>query len=471
MTSANASNTERDVALFLVSGALYEVLQATRTFDDLLSIALERDSRSAPRSESKRLRELGKGLTPAEREAARTAAIGMDTATESAFQRAFEEGMATLAAERSSVVPGRECSPPSMVADELVLVNRILQSDGLREIFTEHFAPLLHNPAQMQYAIEYAHDRNKRGTERISSALLVSLVTALEDFLGMCLRAGLVLYPKALGELPAVEPDVLDRFTSTVEVKRYLIDLKVRSFLRGSTKDWEKQLKRWSGIDFAQFEAPYRRVMESVQRRHVVVHNRGVADTGYVSSVADTASLGDDVTPDGPYARALIRDLEVFTICFALRWANFLGSKTPRHVYAELVNKIVDMEADARWREALLLAETGIAVGQEGGEDLELLQANRWFCRLQLNEWNPSEEAAVRAWQPESDMTALARRILLGDHEEAFVLCNRMLNDGRQSASWLRRMPIIRYELRSNAALTRLLQAPPRISSGKRARR
>jgi len=251
-------------------------------------------------------------------------------------------------------------------------------------------------------------------------ALLPLVVTYIEEFLGAMVRTGLAKYPRGLGEPGDIPFEVFERYQGHDSVERFVRDQSVSRFLRGSPEDWSRKLRAWSRFDPSELGGCWETVQEAVARRHVLVHNAGVADAKYVDSMRASrfsgASEGDTLSCPLDYTARVLRDGHVLGVGFALRWARFLGVDSPLTMLPDLIVYIYKLEEAGDWESALVLARLAIGGSSSAEEDeakSDLLRVNWWLCRQHLGETVDDE---ARAWSPVDPEMIAARAALLKDY-------------------------------------------------------
>jgi hypothetical protein len=322
----------------------------------------------------------------------------------------------------------------------------ITRSDQLRRKYEEHLAPLVGNPLQIQYAFEYLRRKGRQPVaEVLGASMLPRLVSAFEQFLGGLLRTTLTLHPQALGPYGDVPFELTSRFSNMDDIQRYMVDRKVDSFLKRSPSEWAKHIDASPGIDLQSLA--WDRIQEAIQRRHVLIHNGGLADDDYVSrrpKNLGTVEIGSRLRCDENYMTEVLISLRYVAIQLGLQWAWKLAKVPPLRTYPIFVLDIVEyFERKGLWREAQELAEIGLSMDMTDKTDLGILKVNRWLCTQQQGHTGDTL-AEIRAWGPENKLHEVAKAALLRDYDECIRLLKEILKGPRvmQTRRWLKDMPL-----------------------------
>ena len=126
-------------------------------------------------------------------------------------------------------------------------------SDANEELVDKYLARHLDDPVSAEYLLAKIRLGTEETREAIEgTALLPLIVSRAEEFLGAIVRAGLSLYPQALGEPPSIPYDILTKYQrniSSSDIARWQRDRQVTQFLKSSPDEWSKPLERWAKIN------------------------------------------------------------------------------------------------------------------------------------------------------------------------------------------------------------------------------
>jgi hypothetical protein len=299
---------------------------------------------------------------------------------------------------------------------------RFIAERELDELFRERFKEFESHWAEATYARACVVAKSQpSAAEVLGAALLPSIISAFEQFLGALIRTTLPRHPLGLGPLSDAPASVIQRFPEKLDIERYLFDQKVDAFLKGTPTDWRQQLLRWSKIDIGELGIPWDNVSEAIQRRHVLIHNGGRADAAYLQRAPGWAKVqlkvGDQLTCTPGYMRDIIRDFRVLGIIFGLHWAKHFAKATPESVFPSLVTEVYELELQGSWKAAYQIADAAKA---SAGEEFDFyLLVNWWLCRQRLGLEDFQMRQEIEHWKPpKSDIKLQAARYaLLGDYD------------------------------------------------------
>lgn len=291
------------------------------------------------------------------------------------------------------------------------------------------------------------------GAGYLHSSLLMILVGELEMFINRVARACFEARPTALdqGERTLTWAQIANH-DSIADLRDWVVDRTIEDLLRGSLLDWVQFFEKRFGIPKIKAARSFEAV-ESVQRRHCIVHNAGLASQQYLDKLADfpiTVKLNDELGVDADYlARAADT---MFLVGYSLTWA--LGVK---------------INPEPQWNEALisalanrtmfLLQERRYDLVRRIGKDVPLsslkgereeycgfiLQVNRWIAFKELGEFDLVRgEVESYPVSTRSNNYKLAKLALLDDNDEAYELAERMIRDGDLPESHLLNWPLLR---------------------------
>jgi len=320
----------------------------------------------------------------------------------------------------------------------------------------------------------------------LGRALLPSLVSTFEDLLAALVRNGLARFPRALGDLPDVPIDVVfkyERSATTLDLRRWAIDQKVNEFLRKSPEEWRRRLSKWWDVDFGSLGANWIAVNEAIQRRHSVVHNRGLADANYLESVAEShrlgIRLGSELLCDPTYLNNVLTELETFSINIAIHACRKLFAATAFQVYPVVASRIVSLEERGRWAKAAAIAEEALR-GEVEAEMQDILRVNRWYCLQEMGLDDATWHQQVDSWSPVDEYGQIGKAALKHNVQRLCELVRSMTGpEGQVRRRELRSAPLMRREMARDVTVRRALLAsgsnappgpygPPRRKKGGR---
>jgi hypothetical protein len=326
----------------------------------------------------------------------------------------------------------------------------------------------------------------------IGAALLPFVVGKMEQFISGLVRTGLSLYPKGLGALPSVPPEIVQQYGRNVDssdLLRWMVDQKIDRLISGTPNEWAEKLERWPGLDLATVGGDWESIKELVQRRHVIVHNSGRADDEYLSRVPDRFKhgiyIGAELNCGATYFDAALIELETWAMCLTIHWGRkIFGSNATYPLDA--VSRLVDLESRNRWIQALAIANALLMEPQPANQEtVGLARINRWFCLQQIGQGDDALANEIRSWRmPELDdpyttfRVTAAKAALLRDYDELAKMLRQAASNQNlpYQKQVFREMPLMRRAIGESRAVASALAGPEvrrvrtQSSSSRRAR-
>ena len=285
---------------------------------------------------------------------------------------------------------------------------------------------------------------------------LITLVSTAEWFVSELLHAFFELHPEALDiDKKSLSFKELTELDSVDGARAYLLDKAIEDVLRGSIEDWLKFLKERLKLSMNYVDQEVReQLVETSQRRNLLVHNGGRINSLYQKRVAehlrwkgpsDMVEVPEDYLSEriGTFERAFIligaelwkkqkpSDPKRYNVLFDITW---------RHLMAE------------RWEIARSLAQFGMN-DKQLSESNQLIQLfNYWQCQKWLGCFDEVESEVRKA-----DLSAKEPRFRLGqlallDNDTDFTnLAKTMIEKNDLTKEALQSWPIFR-EMRETAA-------------------
>jgi hypothetical protein len=268
---------------------------------------------------------------------------------------------------------------------------------------------------------------------------LINILSATEWFGADLLQVCFAKYPEAAGiEGKSLTFEELRRLGSLDEARKYLVDAKIESILRGSIESWIDGFKRIANIqDTAKLsDSEMHRLVEASQRRNLIVHNAGIVNSVYMSNVHE--SLRRKLTIGREYIvgrKYLFQTLNLFEQAFVLlgaaywkkhergdtRRSDFMLKLAVKHIEAGRYQLAEALSNFSRF-DAKDLPEAALLSGQ-----LNYWQSLKWQGRY--DEIKSEIESAD--YSAKDDIFCIARFALLDDFVAALKLVHRALDSGK----------------------------------------
>lgn len=251
----------------------------------------------------------------------------------------------------------------------------------------------------MRYAVRFLQWKHAPPpTTRLGAALLPALVAAFEEVLGAIFRVRLTLHPGEVAQRTFAVA-TLDRYMTSGDLKRKVIDEKVRDLLDKGPVGWGDRIRQDTHLDVTEMGIDWEHFVEVFERRHVLVHAFGRADDRYLRCTSSVAvRLGDVLICDERY---FIRALELLDEAAQLLAIAYFANLTRNEpAPAELASTLLlSYLKQKRWEEALRLAEMVVS-----GRNIDFIspevRVNWWMARRETSDGVDGIRAEVIAWKP-----------------------------------------------------------------------
>lgn len=303
-----------------------------------------------------------------------------------------------------------------------------------------------------QIRFSTAMDKISKSNKRKSSlhqSSLVTIISYVEWFLAQLIHRHYDKNPNAIGlKDKQLSLNDLYEIGSIDEAKKYLIDTKVESVLRGSLNDWISFLKEQMNLSMGYLKEHQDVLTEACQRRNLYVHNGGVVNSIYLKNCSfegmDPPSLGDKLSCDKGYIEKI---LSAFEKTFLLIAAELWKKNEPNSEKRFLILNQMSYQHIRSERYEIGSSLAYFLWGDKGQKESDRItaQVNYW----QAKKWQ-GDFASIRKDIEQSDFSAkdtlfiLAKYSLLDEHDEAFQLIPELLRSKKLSFSDLSEWPLFK---------------------------
>lgn len=256
---------------------------------------------------------------------------------------------------------------------------------------------------------------------------LVTIISYVEWFLAQLIHRYYEKNPNAIGlKDKQLSLNDLYEIGSIDDAKKYLIDTKVESVLRGSFKDWIAFLKDQMGLSMGYLKESEEMLIEACQRRNLYVHNGGVVNSIYLKNCSFNSSKGPEIgaklTCDNEYIENVLSAFEKsFLLISAELWKKTEPKNSSRFkVLSEMAHEHICNE-----RYDIGKSISYFLWGDKGQKEIDqtVAQINYW----QAIKWSGDFSSILKDVQ-NADFSAkdsifiLAQHVLLDEYEQAFNL-------------------------------------------------
>lgn len=243
------------------------------------------------------------------------------------------------------------------------------------------------------------------------------------------------------------------------------IGRRVDELMFGSFGEWKRFFADKMNLKFEDYAIDWEFLQEVFQRRHVIVHNGGMASRRYLRNVAPKYSAdvveGDSLPVDHDYVTRAASELLAFGFLLAIAMGvklakgeiEYFNSKLHKFIYRNLVK--------GRHRIVEKCATFGEGVAQDMDDELTY-RVNRWIARRGMGDESVRPE--VENWDARalSSRYRLAKHCLLGEDEAAMALLEAQYSAGELGFEDIIEWPLLQPLRGTDAyvSLTRRMEVP-----------
>lgn len=293
-------------------------------------------------------------------------------------------------------------------------------------------------------------------TPILLNGLLTSAVGAFESHLAAVTSAFFRASPQALEAVPRerekefslADLKSLDSVSDAIDLA---ISRRVDDLLFGGLEDWAKFYRDRLNIDFAELALDWTKLQEALERRHVFVHNAGMATRRYVDRIDSNVSVGDSLSFDATYLRRALDELFVLGYLLSIAtWRKFCKTPTSR---VGPSNSVQTLGYVMLRRRSYGVASAICAYGLKYPID----DSDRWLH--QINFWIAKKaecgldhvRADIEAWDASAleKKFRLAKLCLLEKSAEAIGLLHQLHESGDVTSNDIVEWPLF-HDLRSD---------------------
>lgn len=288
-----------------------------------------------------------------------------------------------------------------------------------------------------------------------------------------------VLFSNLVAQYYATAPQALDAASrekefslrelkemgSVADAVEVAIQRRVDELMFGSFSDWRKFFTDKMNLKFEDYAIDWESLQEVFQRRHVIVHNGGLASRRYLRNVASRfskdVSEGDPLRVDYEYVTKAANELLAFGFLLSTAMGMKLAKEEEEfwlgHLHQFTYRNLVQGRYEIVDKCSLYGENMSIDMGGE-----LIFRVNRWIARERLAD--VSVRAEVEAWDVNalSPRFKLAKHCLLGELEPAMTLLASLYSSGDISFEDIIEWPLLE-PLRGTdryVAMTRTMEVP-----------
>ena len=303
-----------------------------------------------------------------------------------------------------------------------------------------------------------------RRSRLLYSSALLNLATSVELFFARLLHEFFARHPDAIGQKEKVfSIEDLSAFDTLQAAREHYVLSRIEDLLRGSLADWFDFARTRLKLTMGYLKEDLGVLEETFQRRNVIVHNGGLANSIYLSKtqpdVRIGVAIGDDLTPDREYLNKRIDLWERACILIAAElWKQLEPADADR---CSALNEVIYSHLVAeRWDLAGSIAQFVLKDKQMPESGVETARLNYWQSLKWAGRWADAESEVKDAdFSAKSLRFQVPRLALLGDVEEFLPLAQKALETQELAPDEFRDWPIFK-ELRKDVRFRPLTRRP-----------
>lgn len=295
----------------------------------------------------------------------------------------------------------------------------------------------LDKAGQMKFSTAMENiSKSQRRKSSLHQSSLVTIISYVEWFLAQIIHKYYDKHPDSIGlKDKQLSLNDLYEIGSIEDAKKYLIDTKVESILRGSLTDWIKFLKEQMKLSMSYLSEYQDTLVEAFQRRNLYVHNGGVVNSIYLKNCTieddNQPDSGEKLTCNAEYIESILTAFEkTFLLIASELWKKNEPESERRFrilnsmSYEHICNGRYDIGAALAfflWRDK----------GQKESDRI-MAQINYWQAKKWQDDFSKVRKDIEKAdFSAKDPMFIVAKHVLLDEYDEAFGLLPDILRSGK----------------------------------------
>lgn len=318
------------------------------------------------------------------------------------------------------------------------------------------FRPKGEKAAKFQEAMDKLAESGQK-IRLLYNGSLMNLVSHVELFFADVIHFYLDRFPGCLRESEKqFSLEDLDSFDSIEDARQYLIQRKVEGVLHGSFEDWIDFLRKRANLSMSYLDDDMDKLVESFQRRNLVVHAGNRVNQTYISNVtgsfAENVEIGERLRVDREYLDDRIDLLEKNCLLIGFELWKQLDLEDENRAY-ELVKLSFEHLKRSRFGIAESLSYF-LFNDKAQTEPLRLIgKINYWLSLKRQGRWSEVRQDAENAdFSAKGLRYRLAHASLCEREDKFFELLEPTIQSTELSADHLREWPVFR-EMRESEHL------------------
>ena len=296
---------------------------------------------------------------------------------------------------------------------------------------------------------KYEETRLKQQPDILSSSVLMMLLVKYEESISRVFRFLIENYPQAyLSDKSISYTELMNMQSDIDQIKKRFIDKEIDGIMREPISNWYESFRKKQNAKFLFDDDLFERFKEVYYRRNLIVHNQGIVNDNYLTSVKNTtAKLGERLVVDREYLK------EAFALTTLMLIDTYYGLRKQSDCLDELVSWITDHGYDtlseSNWRQAKCIYNIILQEDKISSESKLIVKINRWIAIKHIEGVeairNDVESLDVSGMK---DQYAIAKAALLNDYSKVSELLELWLAKENMVPYYLKIWPLfIEYRL------------------------
>jgi len=237
----------------------------------------------------------------------------------------------------------------------------------------------------------------------------------------------------------------LREFAEVDDATDEIISRRISDLLHGELDQWNAWFVEVGREKFEDLAMDYEVLKEAFQRRHVIVHNGGLASRQYLQKVPDSsAQVSERLPVDTDYLNRALDQLDTLGTPLGILTEGTWNTENRDYVANLLLRRCFELMTERRWAAAEALAAVGKRLKCKSVLKSSL-QCNEWLCRAEQAGYEAVREEVSRFDTTDKALRfELVKLVLLEEVDKALSLVPEQVRSGQITRGELLAWPILR---------------------------
>ena len=280
------------------------------------------------------------------------------------------------------------------------------------------------------------------------SNALIMFVVKFEEFLSNLYRCILSTYSDQYLADKTIKYCDLCTATTVESARELLITLEVESFMRKSFSDWCKFFEERK-INLSLVNGYLDKLKEILLRRNLIVHNKGLVNSGYLRFLPDSSKdgikEGTRIEISEDYLKGTYTTIEIVVFALVISITKLIHEPNERRKHLEKVfYSAFSLLEQEEWEQCSIIFQMLLCSEYIDNNYKEMSRVNLWIARKNLNlddSWK--KEVALYDVSALAPKYSLAKAILLEHNQEALQII-QLLYPNEINAQSLKEWPLFK---------------------------